>query len=65
MLQYGAILGSCVAVLLFLLPPRLPLILCVQDERREVGLDLGHLLAIVDGVEVPLSLEVSWAVFLQ
>ena len=59
MLHNGAILGNCVAVLLFLHPPRLPLILCVQDERREVVLDLGSLLAIVDVVEIPLSLEVN------
>ena len=49
MWQNGATLGSCVAVLLFLRPPRLPLILCVQGERREVGLELGHLLAEFPG----------------
>ena len=42
MLHNGATLGSCVATSLFLHPPRLPLVLCVHDERREVGLDLGH-----------------------
>ena len=65
MLHNGATLGSCVATSLFLHPPRLPLILCVLGEHREAGSDLGHLLAIGDGVEVPLSLEVGWAVFLQ
>ena len=50
---------------LFPLLPRLPLVLCVLGEHREAGSDLGHLLATVDVVEVPLSLEVSSAVFLQ
>ena len=56
-----------VAWLLPLFPhlPRLPLIPCVLGERREAGSNLGHLLAIGDGVEVPLSLEVCRAVFLQ
>ena len=52
-------------LLLFLHPPRLPLILCVLDEHREAGIEPGHLLATVDGVEVPLSLEMNSAVFLQ
>ena len=51
--------------LLFPHRPRLPLIPCVLGEHREAGSDLGHLLAIGDGVEVPLSLEVVWAVFPQ
>ena len=45
-----------VAWLLPLFPhlPRLPLVLCVLGEHREAGSDLGHLLATVDVVEVPL-----------
>ena len=42
-------------LLLFLHPPRLPLILCVQDEHGEVGLELGHLLA-----EFPGDYRLRW-----
>ena len=55
--QYCTVVQCCVVawfLLLCLLLPRLPLILCVLSEHREAGCELGHLPAVVNGVDAPL-----------